>query len=603
MDGRVDDLPLHRQSFASLAARAQRLRDERAAWREGRHLLRRRVAVLGGFTTQFVTRVLDLFLFESGIDAEFYESPYGAMTENILRADSALYAFAPEITLLLTHQGDLGDVPAVLEGRAQVDAMADAEVARWATYWGALRKGAKTRIVQSNFELPAVRSLGNHEGSVAFGRVAFVRAVNARLAERCVDHAILFDLEYAAARFGLDAAIAPKSHFLTKQPFSFDFLAPYCHALSRTVALVCGIARKCVVLDLDGTLWGGTLAEDGIDGLMLGPDSPDGEAFATFQMYLKQLRARGVLLAVCSKNDEAEAKRVFASHPHMRLALADIACFAVNWNDKATNVAAIADALHIGRDALVFVDDRPEERHLVRHAFPEVAVVDLPEDPADYVRALDEGLYFEVAELTEEATRRTDAMIDEQRRAQDLGRFQDYDSYLRSLDLRADVQPIAEGTVRRCAELMLRSNQWNLRTIRHSEADLRAFLARDGNAGFCVSLEDRHGSYGIVSVVLLECEPEGAFIDTWLMSCRVLKKGVEQLVFDEIVTRARKSGAKRLRGEYRPTPKNGMVADLFASFGFARVGSDETTRWELPLDPPPPRQVHFIAVRPAARPA
>lgn len=598
----VDALPLHRQSFAALAARAQRLRDERQTLRADRPRLTRRVAVVGGFTTQFVTRILDVFLFELGIDAEFYESPYGAMVENILNPESELYRFAPDLTLLLVHQGNLERVPELLQSSAEVDAMAIEEAERWASLWEVLGRTLRTRIVQSNFELPAARPLGNAEGAAAFGRVAFVRAVNARLRERCAGRAQWFDLEYLTARFGLDQAMAPKSHYLTKQPFSFDFLVPYCHALASHVALACGLAKKCVVLDLDGTLWGGTLAEDGVAGLVLGPDSAEGEAFHAFQHYLKALRARGVLLAVCSKNDEADAKRAFATHPHMRLALDDIACFVANWEDKATNIAAIAEALHIGRDALVFVDDRAEERHLVRHAFPEITVVEMPEDPADFVRTLDEGSYFEIAEVTEEATRRTETLVEDRKRTHDLGRFENYDAYLRSLDLRADIRSIGEGTLQRCAELTLRSNQWNLRTVRHSEADLRAFLARGDNAGFCVSLQDRYGSYGIISVVLLEGRSDAMFIDTWLMSCRVLKKGVERLVFNEIVARALARGARRLRGEYLSTPKNGMVADLLASFGFEKVGVGDSVTWELSLEQALPRYDHFIAVRAEAGP-
>lgn len=596
MGVRVDDLPLHRQSFAQLAARAQRLRDDRATARGARTMLPRRIALLGDYTTAFVARVLDVFLFDLGVDAEIYESPYGLMLENVLNPESDLYRFEPEITLLLTHQGNLEHPPALLATAGDVAALAQAEASRWEGYWALLGARLKTRIVQSNFELPSDRALGNYDGLASYGRVAYVREVNACLRARATGRVVLFDLEYAASRVGLDRAIAPKSQFLTKQPFSFEFLVSYCHGLARSIALVCGLAKKCVVLDLDGTLWGGTLAEDGAARLVLGPDSAEGEAYSAFQRYLKALRDRGVLLAVCSKNDDAEARAVFASHPHMVLRPGDIACFVANWDDKASNVARIAEALHIGRDALVFVDDRPEERHLVRYAFPEVAVVDLPDDPADYVRALDEGLYFEVAELTGEATQRTESLLQDEQRSRALGGFEDYGAYLRSLDLRAEVRPIAADTLPRCAELMLRSNQWNLRTVRHSEADLRAFLARAGNVGFCVSLADRYGHYGIISVVLLERRPDDLFIDTWLMSCRVLKKGVEQLVFEEILRHGRASGVTALRGEYRPTGKNAMVKELLPSFGFVPATGHGEGVWEIALERALSRYDHCIQV-------
>jgi FkbH-like protein len=591
-------LPLHQQSFATLAARAQRLRDERAALREARPLLRRRIALLGGFTTQFVTRLLDLFLFELGVDAEFFESSYASFTENILNPSSELYAFRPEITLLLLHSGNLENTPQLLAAAPEAQQLARQEAARLIAYAQLVAERIPSRVVLSNLEEPALRTLGNYEGAAGCGALAFVREVNAQLFEQRPASVSLFDLAYLAARFGLDRALDAKSYCLTKQPFSFDFLVPYCHALASTVALGCGLAKKCAVLDLDGTLWGGTLAEDGAERLTLGPDSAEGEAFQHFQRYLKRLAERGVLLAVCSKNDDANARQVFESHPHMLLRLSDVASFVANWENKAENLVRVANSLNIGLDSLVFIDNSPEERHLVRQALPEVSVVELPEDPADYARALDEGCYFEIAELTHEATIRTRSLRQNEQREQSLGHFVDYAAYLRSLELQAEIRPIAGASFERCAELIQRSNQFNLRSVRHSQADLRAFVAVERNAAFCVSLADRFGSYGIISVVLLEGRADVLFIDTWLMSCRVLKKGVEQLVFEEILSRARQLGALQLLAEYRPTPKNALVAGLLAGFGFEPGPSTPlASTWSLDLRRPPAVPGHSITIR------
>lgn len=588
---------VHLLSFAKLAARAQRLRDDRDGERRGRKLLQKRIAVLGGFTTQFVTRVLDALLFELGVDATFYEGPYGSLTEQVLNPDSEVYAFGPDFTLLLVHGGNLERWPSPLCSAEEARQLARAEAECWCNYASTIERRIATRIVQSNFELPATRPLGNQDGLLPYGRVAFVRAVNAELARLRPSSVLAFDLEYLASQFGLERALDAKIHCLTKQPFSFDFLVPYCHALARQVALACGLSKKCAVLDLDGTLWGGTLAEDGAEKLVLGPDSAEGEAFAQFQRYLEQLVQRGVLLAVCSKNDEATAREAFASHPHMALEEADIACFVANWENKAENLVRIARSLNIGLDALVFVDNSPEERHLIRSALPEVSVVELPEDPAEYARALDRGGYFELSELTSEAALRTSSLVQNQKRAEIQASFVDYDAYLRSLELQAEVRPIAEPVFERCAELVLRSNQFNLRTVRHSEADLRAFLARSGNTGFCVALQDRFGKYGVISVVLLEGRDEALFVDTWLMSCRVLKKGVEQLVFQEIVAEARRRDVPRVLAQYVPTAKNGMVAGLLPDFGFERTGDGEpVVDYRLDLQRPVQPAEHFIQV-------
>jgi FkbH-like protein len=414
----------------------------------------------------------------------------------------------------------------------------------------------------------------------------------------------LFDLDYLSARYGLERALDTKSYCLTKQPFAFDFLPPYCHALARSVAQSCGLTQKCAVLDLDGTLWGGTLAEDGIERLVLGPDSAEGEAFLAFQRYLKQLKERGVLLAVCSKNDEQTARRAFGELPHMALTLADIACFVANWQNKAENVAQIAQHLNLGLDALVFVDNSPEERHLIRLQLPQVSVVELPEDPAEFVRALDDGAYFEISELTEEALLRTASLVQNEARGQAQALFVDYDAYLQSLRLSAEIKPISGAAFERCAELVLRSNQFNLRSARHSEHELRAFLARAGNCGFCVSLGDRFGHYGIISVALLETRADALFIDTWLMSCRVLKKGVEALVFEEIVAAARRHGLVKLAAEYLPTAKNGMVASLLSSFGFTPEVPEHAPagRYRLDLDAARAPAEHFIHVKRTTEP-
>lgn len=566
--------PLYGQPLPSLLARVQALRDQRARGEAQPQRLRRRIAVAGGYTTQFISRIVDLMLHTEGIDAEIWEVPYGGMVESVLNPDSELYAFEPEHILLLTHSANIDAFPAELDDEARVQELAEREAERWCQYAQRLASRLSAQIVQTNFALPTERALGNYEARVPYGRASFVRQVNATLARRLPAGVLLLDFEYLTARFGLERAFDARNQFLHKQPLSFAFLPVFCHALARSVALQCGLAKKCLVLDLDGTLWGGTVGEDGVHGLTLGPDSAEGEAFQAFQRYALSLRRRGVLLAVCSKNDDGNARAVFETHPHMLLKLEDVACFVANWQDKASNLVQIARTLSIGLDSLVFVDNSAEERHLVRSALPEVTVVELPEDPAEFVRAVDEGAFFEVAELTAEAGMRTESLRQNQERAQAEQAFVDYDAYLRSLELVARVSPLRPDGLARALELIKRTNQFNLRTVRHSEHEVQALLARPGGAGFSVAIEDRFGSYGTISVVLLERRDDALFVDTWLMSCRVLKKGVEQLVLEEIVAEARRQGVRRIVGEYRPTAKNGMVAKLYLELGFHGIEPD-----------------------------
>jgi len=582
--------PLH-----AILSEAQRLRDERerAAQPSATGL---RLAVLGGFSTQFITRILDALLAERDLTVEIYEAPYATYMESILNPDSDLYRFAPQLTLLLVHRGDLERLPSLANSEAEVEAMANAEVARFASAWSTIRARTSTLIIQSNFELPDARALGNFEASLVQSELSFVRRVNALLAEKARGVAQVFDVDYLCAAYGLTRALDPSRYHLTKQPYAFEFLPAYCHALAALVMATQGKAKKCIVLDLDDTLWGGTVGEDGIDGLHLGPGHAEGEAFAAFQRYLKSLKTRGVLLAVCSKNDEPLAREAFANHPGMELVPEDIACFVANWQDKAGNIETIARTLNIGLDSLVFVDNSPEERHLVRSVLPMVSVVELSDDPAEYVRNVDECRFFETTELTDDAVQRTEYIRVDQERTRAESAFVDYRSYLKSLELCGEITQIRASTLARVAELIKRTNQFNLRTVRHSVDEVAALLQRPGSVGFSVAISDRFGTQGTIAAVLLVKQADVLFIDTWLMSCRVLKRGVEHFVFEELLRHAREQGVRALVGEYRPSGKNGMVAGLFEELGFTKVAQDDAgvTRWELALMSAPERVEHFI---------
>ena len=571
--------------IAALIQNAQALRDDPdTAYGEGA-FAEIRLALVGGFTTDFVARILEVFLHAWQIKAEIFQTPFGTLTESILKPKSELYKFKPQLTVLLVHQGDLmGALPPSAEPPDFAVAVEN-EARRWRSYWKALAARAGTQIIQSNFDLPTARALGNLDGIHPSGKSAYTRAVNLELARDLPKGTSIFDLDYQAARFGLERAKDDAQYHTSKQPFSFAFLPTYCHALSSLIAAHCGRAKKCVVLDLDDTLWGKTAAEDGIDNIQLGPDSALGEAFLAFQQYLKALRNRGVILAVNSKNDPDMAKSVFETHPHMALSLDDIACFEANWNDKVHNIRTIARTINIGQDSMVFFDNSAQERHLIRESLPEVTVVDVPEDPSGYIAALDRCMAFELVALTADAAKRTEYLIQNQHRAESEDEFLDYDAYLDSLQMVANVTAIGDKNLARAAELVQRTNQFNVRTVRHGTAELESMLSSGKHLGFCCSLRDRFGQHGIISVVVLERRPDELFVDTWLMSCRVLQKSVEQFVFEKILEIAKKEGLPRLVAEYRPTPKNQMVAELFPQLGFKKTSMSDAgeTTWELCL--------------------
>ncbi len=343
-----------------------------------------------------------------------------------------------------------------------------------------------------------------------------------------------------------------------------------------------GLTKKCLVLDLDNTLWGGVIGDDGLGGIRLGQGDGEGEAFLAFQRYAKALKQRGILLAVCSKNSEHVAKEVFEKHPEMVLRLDDISCFMANWNDKAANLREIARTLNIGLNSLVFADDNPVERSLVRQLAPEVVVPELPVDPADYIQAIAQHRYFQITSLGREDLQRAEYYRTNAHREELLSGSENVEDFLKSLAMVARIAPVDDVSLERTAQLINKSNQFNLTTRRRTAAEVMA-LAVDPEWFTCtVSLRDRFGDNGLISVLLAKREADSLVIDTWLMSCRVLKRGVERLLHNYLCRWARRHGLHRIRGEYLATVKNGLVKDHYAGLGFSRVDdSPGRTVWEF----------------------
>jgi FkbH-like protein len=442
-------------------------------------------------------------------------------------------------------------------------------------------------VVQSNFAPPAFRSLGNHEARHESGFARFVSRVNLAMADSAPAYVTIHDLDHLSATWGRWAWDDSRYFHQAKLPCSPEMLVDYAYDLSGIILSLRGQARKCLVLDLDNTLWGGVIGDDGLAGIRLGQGDPEGEAFIAFQKYAKALKERGVILAVCSKNTESVAREVFEKHEEMVLRLGDISCFMANWEDKAGNIKRIAEQLNIGMNSLVFVDDNPAERAIVRDVCPDVAVPEMPEDPAEYVEALDRYRYFETMTISAEDLQRTAFYRASTERETLEASATDMDSFLISLELRAKVVPISAANLERSAQLIGRSNQFNLTTRRYSTADLQAMLKKPDWVTRTISLKDRFGDNGLISVVLANIEQESLRIDTWLMSCRVLKRGVERLQLDDLAEIARARGLSKIVGEYIPTAKNALVVAHYKSLGFEKIGEgpDGRTRWQLDVGP------------------
>jgi FkbH-like protein len=396
---------------------------------------------------------------------------------------------------------------------------------------------------------------------------------------------VLLDVAALAATVGLAEWHSPAQWNLAKLPFSDTFVPLYAEHVARLIGALRGRSRRCLILDLDNTVWGGVIGDDGLENIKVAQGDPTGEAYLAVQRLALDLRERGVVLAVSSKNNDDVARSPFAKHPEMLLKETLFAVFQANWNDKATNIKAIADDLALGLDSMVFLDDNPVERGLVRQLLPDVAVPELPEDPALYARTLAAAGYFEAVAFSEEDRKRAAMYDDNARRVRLQRQVGDVDAYLASLDMVITFQPFDETGRARISQLINKSNQFNLTTRRYSEAEVAAAQYDPRTFTLQVRLADMFGDNGMICVVICrELERATWEIDTWLMSCRVLGRKVEVMVLREVLAKARAAGIERLVGVYRPTDRNSMVRDHYLKLGFRLLEEREggETRWELP---------------------
>ena len=554
-----------------LAARKFSKIEEKYKEKNSSKLIKKRIAVLASYTTHHLLAVMKLFLYKEGISPLFYEGEYDGIAMGLLDPSSEIFSFEPEILLILTDSKDIKEFPPLFANQETIDAWVTSNTEFYSNLWNHASSFHGCQIFQTTFVLPIYRPLGNMEANYLFSPTNCLKLLNLEIIRKKPPNVTFVDMDYLSSYFGKRRWFDDKNYYLSKQGFSFEAFGLISAAFSKIISNNAGIVRKCLVLDLDNTLWGGVIGDDGLDGINLNSSHAVGEAFISFQKYLKKLKERGVILAVCSKNDEGVAKAPFENHPEMVLSLNDIAFFLANWENKATNIQTISNSLNIGIDSLVYFDDNPFERDIVKKFLPQVQVIDVPEDPALYIRALDSAMCFEWNQLTDEDLLRSDTYVTDRKREQLSSTVVDYDGYLQALEMKAVIGHPTSFEISRFTQLINKSNQFNLRTRRYSDAAISQMVTdADKYSLIGISLEDKFGKYGIISCITLVHCNDSAFIDTWVMSCRVLKRGVEQAAFNAICDYAQEWGCKRVVGEYIPTKKNHMVSNLLPDLGFEK---------------------------------
>ena len=543
-----------------------------------------RLAILGSATTGHLTAGIRLAGLRRGLAIEIYEGPYGMYRQELMDIGSGLHKFQPDALLLALDARHL-----VGEG-----ASADAALDLMQTCWQQARASFRCQVLQQTVMPVFPLLLGNNEPRLLHSPAAILADINHKL--RAASEAEGVDL-LALDQFVLDAGLAawhdPALWHRSKHEVHPRATQLYGDQVARLLAAGRGKSAKCLVLDLDNTLWGGVIGDDGLEGIVLGQGSGAGEAFVEFQRYALALSDRGVILAVCSKNDEVNALSPFEKHPEMVLKRSHIACFTANWTDKATNLRHIARTLNIGLDSLVFADDNPVERALIRRELPMVAVPEMPEDPAGYVSVVSAAGYFEGLRLTAEDRLRSEQYQANAERARLMETATDMGSYLESLRMTLTARPFDTLGLARVTQLINKTNQFNLTTQRLTEAE----VAERMNDPRCVTLQvrltDRFGDNGVIAVLIARVTNKEAVIETWLMSCRVLGRQVEEACLNLLAELCAAQGAEHLIGLYKPTEKNGMVREMYPRLGFELLSEEPggVTRWGLALKTFAPREV------------
>ena len=571
----------------SLARALKRLlagpQDQRQDQRPAKTLTPFKLGILSNATIDFIVPMLEATALRYGICLDVVTGPFGQVMQAALDPASPVNAARPDaVLLLLDHralpfrQDDSGQWPPY---------QADAALQELNAIRDAVRRNSGAVCLVQTIPAPVAPLFGSLDATLAGSMRSAVAAFNSRLAlEMAACGDVLVDVDALAQAVGLNDWHNDRDWNLAKLPFGRHALPLYADAVLRTVAALRGKSRKCLVLDLDNTLWGGVIGDDGLEGIALDPGDARGEAHRAVQAVALDLRRRGIVLAVCSKNDEATARLPFQQHAGMLLKEADITVFVANWEDKASNLERIAQRLDIGLDALVLLDDNPAERAQVREALPQVAVPELGDDPSGFARTLLLAGYFESVAFTPEDLARADQYRGNAQRSELQEGSRDLGQFLRSLEMQIQFAPFQPQGRKRIAQLINKTNQFNLTTRRYTEAQIANMEGAAAIFTLQVGLLDRFGDNGMISALICHRRADEWEIDSWLMSCRVLNRKVEESVCNHLAQAAKAAGAQRLIGVYRPTTRNGLVAGLFAQLGFERLDSPvQDQRWALDL--------------------
>jgi FkbH-like protein len=557
-----------------------------------------RVAIVGGSSLYPLNELVEQMIGAASAtgwwQAEIWKGDYDNYISEILDAESELYNFQPEVIFLIPSSQRCVYHGALTDTREQQQQAANTAAQDLLSLCATVHDRTGAEVIVANF-MPApdfdpgpyrVRTLGSDW--------SFRKVVNLELGLNAPSYLHICDAEFLATQRGVVNCYDARAWFETKQLYAPDFAVDIAREVASIVRSLHRASKKVLALDLDNTLWGGVIGDDGMTGIEIGGTHARGEAFKQFQLAIASLARRGVVLAVCSKNDYKNAAEPFEKHPEMVLRLKDIASFQANWEPKSENLKRIAEELNLGLDSIVFVDDNPAEIEIVNQFVPQIETILLGPDPAEYATQLLNCRFFEPRSITADDLKRGEQYQQQVARTQAMSSGTDMESYLASLDMHSVISEFTPVDAPRISQLINKSNQFNVTTRRRSEAEVEALITDPAHYAFSVRLADKFGDNGLISVVIVGVEATTATVDTWLMSCRVLKRQMEDEVVNEMVRLAQLRGCTEIIGHYLPSEKNGMVRDLFSRMGFLLVAeTPERTTWRLDIAAFTPRPTHI----------
>ena len=542
---------------------------------EKSNLLKINIAILGGSTTSEVKNMLEIFLLNYDIYPNFYESEYNKYYEDAIFGNEELDNFNPDIIYIHTTNRNIIEYPTMYDDSETIENKLNSEYNKFQKIWDKLFSKFNCTIIQNNFEYPYYRLLGNKDASDIHGKINFITRLN----QKFYDYAnktkkfYINDINYISSCYGLDKWSNQFYWYMYKYAMEVPAIPYLSFNLANIIKSIYGKNKKAFVLDLDNTLWGGVVGDDGVDNLVIGPEVPSGQVYYDFQRYLKEHTCLGIILNINSKN-EYENAIIGLNHPENILKPEDFVIIKANWKDKNINIKDIANELNVSEDSFVFVDDNPAERKLVDKYIDGIAIpeIDIPEN---YIRIIDHNGYFEVTNFSDEDLEKNKLYKDNEKRNKLMENFENYNDYLLSLNMKAEISSFKPIYLERISQLSNKSNQFNLTTKRYSLADIEEVNKDDSYIKLYGKLEDIFGDNGVISVVIGKIKDKDELhIDLWIMSCRVLKRNMEFAMLDVLVKKAREKNIKTIYGYYYPTKKNKMVNNFYDIQGFKEISCD-----------------------------